>query len=281
MSQVVKLAGVCGWPIHHSLSPVLHNYWLRDLGLTGAYVHFAVRPDEAVRAFQSLKRTSISGVNVTLPLKSLAFQSADEHSSDALKLGVANCLYKKDGLLIAHNTDMEGFAAPLLSAMGPQELANSSALVIGTGGASKAVLGALLSLNVPEIRICGRNNSAAEHIASTVNLPSIYNIPWEQRHLAVQNAGLVVNASAGGMKGKPQLELDLSGISPDSFVYDLIYIPRETRLLRNAKKMGCRTLGGLEMLIGQARPSFRYFYGQMPRKEADPTSVLLKHLRTR
>ncbi len=280
MSQVVKLAGVCGWPIHHSLSPVLHNFWLRDLGLSGAYVHFAVRPDEAVRAFQSLKKTSISGVNVTLPLKSLAFQAADEHSSDALKLGVANCLYKKDGFLIAHNTDMEGFAAPLLNAMGAQELANSSALVIGTGGASKAVIGALLSLNVPEIRICGRNDLAAENLASSVNLPSIYNVPWSQRNFAVQYASLVVNASAGGMRGKSQLDLDLSGISSDSFVYDLIYIPRQTRLLRNAKKMGCRTLGGLEMLIGQARPSFKYFYGQAPRRDCDPTGALLNYLRT-
>lgn len=279
MSQVVKLAGVCGWPIHHSLSPVLHNHWLRDLGLSGAYVHFAVRPDEAVRAFQSLKSTSITGVNVTLPLKSLAFQAADEHSSDALKLGVANCLYKKDGLLIAHNTDMEGFAAPLLGAVGAQELANSSALVIGTGGACKAVLGALLSLNVPEIRICGRNDSAAENLASSVNLPSIYNIPWEQRHLAVQNSGLVINASAGGMRGKPELDLDISGISPDSFVYDLIYIPKQTRLLRAARQKGCRTLGGLEMLIAQARPSFRYFYGQLPRHDCDPTDVLMTHLK--
>ena len=279
MNQVVKLAGVCGWPIHHSLSPVIHNYWLRDLGLSGAYVHFAVRPDEAIRAFQSLKKTSISGVNVTLPLKSLAFQAADEHSSDALKLGVANCLYKKNGLLIAHNTDMEGFAAPLLKAIGPQELANSSALLIGTGGASKAVIGALLSLNVPEIRICGRNDSATEYLASSVNLPSIYNIPWEQRNLAVQNAGLIINASAGGMRGKSQLDLDLSAISSESFVYDLIYIPRETRLLRNAKKMGCRTLGGLEMLIAQARPSFNYFYGQLPRHDCDPKPALLSHLR--
>jgi len=281
MNQVMKLAGVCGWPIHHSLSPTLHNFWLRDLGISGAYVHFAVRPDEAVKAFQSLKNTSISGVNVTLPLKSLAFKAADEHSSDALKLGVANCLYKKNGLLIAHNTDMEGFAAPLLKTLDGSSLANRSALVIGTGGAAKAVIGALLSLNVPEIRVCGRNDQLAENIASSVNLPSIYNIPWEQRHLAVANAGLLVNASAGGMKGKAQLDLDISAIKPDCFVYDLIYVPRQTRLLRAAKKMGCQTLGGMEMLIGQAKPSFRYFYGQAPREGSDPTPVLLNELRAR
>ena len=279
MNQTMTLAGVCGWPIHQSLSPVLHNYWLKDLGISGAYVHFAVRADEAVRAFQGLKKTSISGVNVTMPLKSLAFQSADEHSSDALKLGVANCLYKKNGLLIAHNTDMEGFAAPLLKVLGAQKLANTSALVIGSGGAAKAVIGSLLSLNVPEIRVCARNDGAAENLASSLNLPSFYNVPWDQRTIAVRSSGLVINASAGGMQGKPQLDMDLSGISSDSFVYDLVYVPQETRLLYNAKKMGCRTLGGLEMLIAQARPSFKYFYGQAPRIDCDPTPILLQHLR--
>ena len=281
MSQVMKLAGVCGWPIHHSLSPVLHNHWLKDLGITGAYVHFAVRPDEAVSAFQSLKHTSITGVNVTLPLKSLAFQAADEHSSDALKLGVANCLYKKDGLLIAHNTDMEGFAAPLLSVIGAEALARKSALVIGTGGAAKAVIGTLLSLNVPEIKICGRNNQLAENIAASVNLPSFYNIPWDQRQLAVSNAGLLVNASAGGMSGKGALDLELSGIKSDCFVYDLIYTPTHTPLLKAAKEMGCQTLGGLDMLIAQAKPSFRYFYGKTPNENSGARDILLKELRGR
>lgn len=274
----MKLAGVCGWPIHHSLSPIIHNFWLKALGIKGAYVHFAVRPDKAVKAFESLKQTSIAGVNVTLPLKSLAFQSADEHSSDALKLGVANCLYKKSGLLIAHNTDMQGFAAPLIKRLGGASLANKSALIIGTGGAAKAVIGALLSLNVPEIRVCGRNDQLAENIASSVNVPSIYNIPWDQREIAVKNSGLIVNASAGGMAGKGQLDLDLSGIEPSCFVYDLVYTPRETPLLKNAKAMGCETLGGIEMLIAQARPSFKYFYGQLPDESLDPTQVLLKEL---
>ena len=274
----MKLAGVCGWPIHHSLSPIIHNFWLKALGIKGAYVHFAVRPDKAVKAFESLKQTSITGVNVTLPLKSLAFQSADEHSSDALKLGVANCLYKKSGLLIAHNTDMQGFAAPLIKRLGGASLANKSALIIGTGGAAKAVIGALLSLNVPEIRVCGRNDQLAENIASSVNVPSIYNIPWDQREIAVKNSGLIVNASAGGMAGKGQLDLDLSGIEPSCFVYDLVYTPRETPLLKKAKAMGCETLGGIEMLIAQARPSFKYFYGQLPDESLDPTQVLLKEL---
>jgi shikimate dehydrogenase len=119
---IPKLAGVCGWPIHHSLSPLLHSYWLKEMGVPGAYVPFAVNPKTAVEAFQSLKKTSISGVNVTLPLKSAAFQSADVATEEAQKLGVANCLYKSRGQLVAHNTDLEGFAAPLISKLGADHI---------------------------------------------------------------------------------------------------------------------------------------------------------------
>ena len=279
MSNVVKLAGVCGWPIHQSLSPLIHNFWLKELGMTGAYVHFALRPDEALDAFRSLKRTSIVGVNVTMPLKRMAFEAADIHSTDAQKLGVSNCLYKRDGKLVAHNTDLEGFAAPLIKAMGGQALSRSSALIVGTGGVSKAVISALLSMNVPEIRICGRNDGKAEALAHMVNLPSFYAVPWEKRGEAVASASLIVNATGGGMKGKPELDLDISRAAEGSFVYDLIYNPRETKLLREAKQAGCRTLGGLEMLIAQAVPSFKLFYGQTPTPQMDPTELLLSALK--
>jgi len=279
MSGVAKLAGVCGWPIHHSLSPVLHNFWLRELGLSGAYVHFAVRPDEAIRAFKSLKATSISGVNVTQPLKQFAFEAADKHTPDATKLGVSNCLYKRDGKLIAHNTDLEGFAAPLIKAMGAKALSEKPALIIGTGGASRAVIGALLALNVPEIRIMGRTDFKAEDLVAMVNVPSFYSVPWKHRNVAVASAGLIINATSGGMKGKPQLDLDISKAQSGTFVYDLIYTPRRTKLLRNAKKAGCQTLGGLEMLIAQARPSFKLFYGVSPPAEPDPSEMLFKALK--
>ena len=281
MSSVAKLAGVCGWPIHHSLSPVLHNFWLKELGLSGAYVHFAVRPDNALRAFKSLKSTSISGVNVTAPLKQIAFEAADEHTPDAAKLGVSNCLYKRDGKLIAHNTDLEGFAAPLIKAMGAKELAESSALILGTGGASRAVIGALLALNVPEIKIMGRTNSKAEDLVSMVNVPSFHAVPWEDRHVSVASADVIINATTAGMTGKPQLDLDISKVRPGTFVYDLIYTPRQTKLLRSAKAAGCEVLGGLEMLIAQARPSFRLFYGVAPPAEPDPSELLFQALKAR
>lgn len=275
----LKLAGVCGWPIHHSLSPILHSYWLREMGMMGAYVHFAVRPDTALHAFKSLKNTSITGVNVTLPLKQTAFEAADEYTPDARKLGVANCLYKRNGKLVAHNTDLEGFAAPLLSNFGAQEVMSTPALVIGTGGAAQAVIGALFSLNCPEIRIIGRTDEKAEALASEFNVPSLYAVPWAKRHQAISTAGLIINASAGGMKGKPDLDISLASAATGTFIYDLIYTPRRTSLLKQAERLGLPHIGGLDMLIAQARPSFKLFFGERPPDALDPTKILLKALK--
>ncbi|MEP3655927.1 MAG: shikimate dehydrogenase [Litorimonas sp.] len=277
---IPKLAGVCGWPIHHSLSPLLHSFWLKEMGLLGAYVPFAVDPNTAIEAFQSLKKTSISGVNVTLPLKSAAFQSADVATEEAQKLGVANCLYKSRGQLVAHNTDLEGFAAPLIAKLGADHIQNSSALVIGAGGASRAVLGALLSLGVPEICLINRTDAKAEDLVGQVDVPSLYALPWAQRAEAVSRADLIINASAAGMTGKPDLDISLSGGRESALVYDLIYTPRMTKLMKDAKANGMEVLGGLEMLIAQARPSFKLFFGQNPPMESDPTEILFDALKT-
>lgn len=277
---IPKLAGVCGWPIHHSLSPVLHSFWLRQMGIAGAYVPFAVDPKSAVEAFRSLKQTSISGLNVTLPLKSAAFEAADIATEEAQKLGVANCLYKSGAQLVAHNTDLEGFAAPLISKLGVQKLQKSSVLVIGAGGASRAVLGALLSLGSPEICLVNRTNIKAEDLVNQVNVPSLYALPWAKRQEAVGRADIIVNASAAGMSGKPKLDISLADGRKEALVYDLIYTPRITALMKDARANGMNILGGLDMLIAQARPSFKLFFGTTPPPELDPTKTLLEALRT-
>ena len=274
-----RLAGVCGWPIHHSLSPVLHTHWLRRAGLVGAYVPFMVKPWEARRAFASLKRTTIAGVNVTLPLKADAFLAADEATEDAQRIGAANCLYVRRGRLVAHNTDLEGFAAPLLERMSPLELQRTTVLVVGAGGAAKAVIGALLSLGVPEIMLVNRTDERAETLAAQAGLPSFYAVPWANRQAALRRAGLVVNASAAGMKGFPPLALDLADAPDGTLVYDLIYTPEETPLLADAKARGLPVLGGLAMLVAQARPSFRLFYG-VDAPDGDAETVLRTALRT-
>ena len=256
-----RLAGVCGWPIHHSLSPVLHTHWLRRAGLRGAYVPFMVKPWEARRAFATLPRTTIAGLNVTLPLKTDAFLAADEATEDAQRIGAANCLYVRKGRLIAHNTDLEGFAAPLVSRIDVQTLQGSSAMVVGAGGAAKAVVGALLSLGLPEIMITNRTDARAEDLAAQAGLPSFYAVPWARRQAALRRADVLINASAAGMQGYPALDLDLKDARGSALVYDLIYTPERTPLLESARARGLDTLGGLPMLIAQARPSFRLFYG--------------------
>ena len=279
MSQIIpKLAGVCGWPIHHSLSPILHSYWLKQMGIAGAYIPFAVNPNEAVEAFKSLKRTSISGVNVTLPLKGAAFHAADVATEDAQKLGVSNCLYKSGGQLIAHNTDLEGFAAPLINRLGVERLQNASVLVIGAGGASRAVLGALLSLGAPEICLMNRTIDRAEDLVKQVNVPSLFADNWARRQEAVARADIIVNASAAGMVGKPALDISLSNAQPSVLIYDLIYTPRLTPLMAEAEALGLDVMGGLEMLIAQARPSFKLFYGQTPPISLEPSETLFAAL---
>lgn len=277
MSGGLKVAGVTGWPIHHSLSPLLHNYWLQKSGIQGAYVHFSVRPDEALYAFKSLKQTSLLGLNVTLPLKRAAFLSADEHTSDAHKLGVANCLYKRGGKLIAHNTDMEGFAAPLLKKLTPNALRSTRCVLIGAGGASRAVIGALLALGVPEICIVNRTDEKAQRLVEAINIPSLYMLPWAEREAAMLGAHLIVNASAAGMTGKPALNISLASAPSDALVYDLIYTPLMTPLMKTARARGLEIIGGLDMLIAQARPSFRLFFGQEP-PSANPSHVLKARL---
>jgi len=275
---IPKIAGVCGWPIHHSLSPVLHQFWLSKTGIPGGYISFAIHPNDAVQAFRSLKNVSIMGVNVTLPLKEKAFEAADEHTEAAKTLGVSNCLYKKDGKLIAHNTDMEGFTVPLLSKLGLGFLKTNPALIFGAGGAARAAIQALLDLAVPEIRICARRDEQAESLAAHINLPNIYMVPWERRMDSLSSAGLVVNATAGGMKGRNPLEVSLSTTRPDVLIYDLIYTPLITPLIKQAKDLNREYLGGLDMLIGQARPSFEKFYGVLPDDKYDPKPLLLNHL---
>jgi shikimate dehydrogenase len=277
---IPKLAGVCGWPIHHSLSPVLHGYWLKEMGISGAYVPFAVKPQKAIEAFRSLKQTSISGVNVTLPLKEAAFKAADVATEEAQKLGVANCLYKSRGQLVAHNTDLEGFIAPLIAKCGVSQLQKGSVLVIGAGGASRAVLGALLSLGVPEICLINRTDIKAEDLAEQVNVPSLYALPWAQRQEAVSRADLIINSSAAGMTGKPDLDISLDDGRVGGLVYDLVYTPRVTSFMKSAKASGMETLGGLEMLIAQARPSFKLFFGKAPPLNLDPSEMLFEALRT-
>lgn len=275
---ISKIAGVCGWPIHHSLSPLLHQFWLTKMGIQGGYVPFAVHPDEAVRAFKSLKKMSMTGLNVTAPLKKHAFEAADIATPEAKSLGVANCLYKEGSKLVAHNTDVEGFLAPLLSRVDTSFIKSNSTIIFGAGGAARAVIGALLGVGAAELKICTRRDEQSSKIISDINAPNLYHVPWSKRQTGLENAGLIINATTAGMHGRPALDIDI-GNSPDgAVIYDLVYTPITTPLIQQARKYERAYIGGLDMLIAQAKPSFEKFFGVMPKAEFDPAPLLLKHL---
>ena len=276
--KLSRVAGVAGWPIHHSLSPLLHNFWLRQSNMSGSYVHFAVRPDEAVRAFKGLKHTNISGMNVTLPLKSHAFEAADVRTKDAQRVGACNCLYVRGNTLYGHNTDLAGFAQPLLSRLSLEQIASKPAMLIGAGGASRAVIAALQSLKVPHIFLTNRTDERAYLLADELQIDNLSVVPWGLRINALAAAGLIINSSAAGMIGKPALDLSLEGASKEALVYDLIYTPLETPLMAEAKAKGLGVIGGLDMLIEQARPSFRLFFGEEPNPKAKAKDLLIKAL---
>ena len=278
MSKQALIAGVCGYPVHHSLSPLLHSSWLEALKIEGFYYSYEVRPDDAIRAFRSLKQTNINGVNITLPLKKHAFLASDIQTHQAKMLGVANCLYVRDGQLTAHNTDLEGFLDPLINKLGVDEILQKPALIIGTGGVARAAIWALLSINHPEIYVTGRSNDKLLSLVREIDKKSLKPVSWKKRKDNLQNATLIINATSAGMVGKSRLDLDLSCCSNKSLVYDLVYTPIETELLKNAKAQGCKVLGGLDMLIAQARPSFELFYNQEPPRNLNVRKKLIKAL---
>ena len=281
MNKNSKVAGVCGYPVHHSLSPLLHNAWLEALNIKGIYYPYEVQPEDAIRAFKTLKKSGIKGVNVTLPLKRHAYLASDKHTAQAKMLGVANCLYVEKGKLIAHNTDLSGFLDPLINILGTKKILDKPVLILGTGGVSRAVVWALLSINHQEIYITGRSQNKLLSLVAEVGVPNVNPVMWKKRNDFLKDSTLIINATSAGMTGKPPLNVELSKCSNKTFVYDLVYTPTETELIKKAEALGCKTLGGLDMLIAQARPSFRLFYNQDPPENINIRERLIKALEER
>ncbi len=282
----VLLAGVAGWPVAHSLSPLLHKAWIDSLGLCAFYVPLPVPLEEAHQALKALPSLGFSGVNLTLPLKETAFDIADEHHVSAQNMGVANLLLVQGKKLIAHNTDGEGFLealrqrAPAYLKKALEETQGQkplTALVLGAGGAGRAVVCSLLDLPCFErIFLTNRTIKRAEDLQESTGSQKIDILPWAQRHHKLSEAHLIVNTTPCGMAGYPPLDLDLSSAAGEACVYDLVYTPVETHFLRAARQHSLKTIDGLTMLIEQARPSFRAFYGLEPPKDFDMRAYLLK-----
>lgn len=274
MSAAPPLAGVIGDPVGHSLSPRLHGHWLSRLGLRGAYVALPVGAADLAEVLHALPRMGFHGANVTIPHKEAALALAHEATPAALAIGAANTLvFSPEGRIAADNTDAHGFIANLREGA-PSWAPGRPALVLGAGGAARAVLHALREAGVAEIFLANRTEARAEALAHAMG-PGITPIAWEALGGPLQDAGLLVNTTALGMTGQAALSLPWEALSPATVVSDLVYAPLETPLLARARARGCVAVDGLGMLLQQAAPGFARWFGAAPPVDAEARAAVL------
>lgn len=275
LSGKAKVAGVMGWPVAHSLSPRLHNFWLDQYGVDGAYVPLAVEPEHFRQALRVISHLGFAGVNITVPHKEAALTAVDEADSAAKRIGAVNTVVvRRDGSLFGTNTDGAGFLAHLAASQPDFDLTDGPTIVIGAGGAARALVAVLTEAGVPEVRLCNRTVARAEEIAIGLG-GAVRVINWVDRADALDGARLLVNATTQGMVGQSPLNLDLAHLPPDAVVYDIVYAPERTPLLAAAAARGNPVIGGLGMLLHQAVPGFKGFFGPEP----EVSDALAAHLR--
>jgi len=258
------LAGIIGMPVAHSRSPVVHNYWLEEHGLPGRYVLLPVKPERLADALKGLVALGFRGVNVTTPHKQAVMPLLDHVDPMATKIGAVNTIVvEPDGTLRGFNNDGNGFLQSLRDEKADWKPDDGPIVVVGAGGASRAILVALASQGAKEIRLVNRTRETADTLAHLLGGP-IEVVPWEQRAQALAGAATLINATTQGSAGKPPLDLPLDTLPRDAIVGDAIYVPQETPLLAAARARGNRTVNGLGMLLNQARPAFQAWFGPLP-----------------
>jgi shikimate dehydrogenase len=258
------LAGVMGYPVMHSRSPKLHNYWLAKYGLTGTYVPLAIKAEHLRAALRALPALGFSGCNLTIPHKEAALDIVDRIDPPAHRIGAVNCVaVAADGSLAGQNHDAFGYIESVREAQPAWRADAGPIVVIGAGGGARAVLVSLIDQGAREIRLVNRTPARAKALAGELGGP-ITALGWEQREVALEGAAMLVNATNQGMVGEPPLDLALDALPVSALVSDIIYIPRETALLAAARKRGNATVNGLGMLLHQARPAFQAWFGIMP-----------------
>jgi len=260
----VKRACVIGWPVEHSRSPAIHRFWLKQYGIDGAYEKEAVPPAEAARFIRSLAERGYVGANVTLPHKLMALQAADIADEAARAIGAANTLWLDGaGRLHASNTDAYGFMTNLNAQAPHWNEGRRPAMVLGAGGAARAILHGLIAAGVNRILIANRTRERAEALAASF-APNVEVVDWDDRERALAGRGLLVNATSLGMTGKGTLDIDLAKLPSDAVVADIVYSPLETALLAAARARGNTVVDGLGMLLHQAVPGFERWFGVRP-----------------
>jgi len=273
-----RVAGVIGWPVSHSRSPRLHGFWLNSYGIDGAYLPLPVRPDQAQAAIRALPLLGFAGANVTLPHKEAALAAVDRASVQARRIGAVNTIVvTADGALEGSNSDAFGFLENLRASVPDWQPKQGPAVLLGAGGAARAIAAALVDAGVPELRLVNRTVARAEQLAADIGGPIRY-FSWEQSAVALRDGALLVNGTTLGMKGQPPLDVDVQVLPAAAIVYDIVYVPLETPLLTTARHRGLKTVDGLGMLLHQARPGFAAWFGVEPQVTPALREFLLSDL---
>jgi shikimate dehydrogenase len=272
MPKTVRAACIMGWPVQQSRSPLIHGYWLKQHGLEGEYRREAVRPENFADFLAHLAERGYAGGNVTIPHKEMALRLS-EPDERALAVGAANTLWLENGTLRSTNTDVEGFIGALDEAAPGWNQGVQKAVVIGAGGAARAVVYGFIERGVPTIHVVNRTLSKAETFRERFG-PSVVPTSFDDLPRALEGAGLVANATSLGMAGVPDLEIDLSPMRADAVAADAVYLPLETSLLKTARTRGMRTSDGLGMLLHQAVRGFELWFGVRPEVTAELRALI-------
>lgn len=263
-----RIAGVLGWPVSHSRSPRLHNHWLERYAIDGAYIPLPVRPESFSSAVTALASLGFCGANVTVPHKEAALRVCDEVTSSARRIGAVNTLFFEEERILGDNTDAYGFIQNLLEESPQWDATAAPAVILGAGGAARALCVALLDAGVPEIRVVNRTRERVDRLVDSLGQDTgaerLMIGVWGDWESVCDGANLLVNATSLGMTGQPALEIDLASLPPAALVNDIVYTPLETGLLTAARARGNKVVDGLGMLLHQAVPGFTRWFGQTP-----------------
>ena len=258
------LAGVIGHPISHSKSPKLHNYWLKKYKINGFYVPFSVTTEKLKSSLKGLIDLGFKGVNVTIPHKTNVLTYADSVTDRASLIGAANTLYfSKSGKIHADNTDGYGFIQNIIDEIPDYDFYDKRALIYGAGGSSRAIASALISNGIKEVGISNRTRSKAQIISENLGAKASV-VDWRNAPELVGEVDIIINATSMGMTGQPDFSQPISRAKKTALVVDIVYNPLVTDLLKEAKKLNLKTVGGIGMLINQAVPGFEHWFQKTP-----------------
>jgi shikimate dehydrogenase len=281
ITGATRLAGIMGWPVAHSRSPLLHGFWLHENRIDGAYVPLPVRPADLERALRALPILGFRGCNLTIPHKQEALRLVDRVDPAARRIGAVNTVVvAADGSLEASNTDIYGFCENLREQAPDWDRSSGPAVVLGAGGSARAAVAALIDTGVRDIRLVNRTRRRAEVLAAELATPDtrITIHGWDAIDAVLAGAGLLVNTTSLGMSGEPPLRIDLSPLPLSAPVVDIVYVPLETQLLAAARRRGHVVVDGLGMLLHQGRPGFEAWFSAPARVSGELRAALVETL---